>query len=125
MTTQPDWLKTAVRKSREHTWTLGHIFATAHRIEGKSPEDLAAELDCSLETLDWLALCRRPEEERFAEDLEAIAERFKLEPLPLAKLIRRVESLDTFTSRREQGSVRDAMQMAARDHHSDDDEGEP
>lgn len=121
----PEWLKTAVRKSREHTWTLGHIFATAHRIEGISPEALAAELGCSRETLDWLALCRRPEEDRFAEDLDVIAERFKLEPLPLARLIRRVESLATFTSRRQEEDVRDeALLMAARDD-SDDDEGAP
>ncbi|ATB34437.1 hypothetical protein [Melittangium boletus] len=121
--TQPEWLKTAVRKSPEHKWTLGYIFETAHRIEGKSPEDLAAELDCSLETLDWLALCRRPEEDRFAEHLRIITDRFNLAPLPLVRLIRRVESLAAF-SRRDEGEARSGSTLLAARDRSDDDERE-
>jgi hypothetical protein len=119
--TYPDWLKTAVRKSQEHPWTLGHIFETAHRLEGKSPEELAAELGCSRETLDWLALCRRPDEDRFAEHLRIITDRFHLEPLPLARLIRRVESLAAFTSGREEGETQQgSVLLAARDRSGDD-----
>jgi hypothetical protein len=120
--TQPDWLKPAVRKSQEHTWTLGYIFEMAHRLEGKSPEDLAAELGCSLETLDWLALCRRPEEDRFAEHLRLITDRFNLAPLPLVRLIRRVESLEAFSKSEGQEASSGSTSLAARDR--DDDGGE-
>jgi hypothetical protein len=122
--TQPDWLKTAVRKSQEHTWTLGHIFETAHRLEGKPPEALAAELGCSLETLHWLALCRRPEEERFSEHLRLIADRFHLEPMPLVRLIRRVESLAELAPQSQDGETSQArVLLAARDREAGDDEG--
>ncbi|WNG20001.1 hypothetical protein [Cystobacter fuscus] len=120
--TQPEWLKPAVRKSQEHVWTLGYIFEMAHRLEGKSPEELAAELGCSLETLDWLALCRRPEEDRFAEHLCLITDRFNLAPLPLVRLIRRVESLDAFSKHKDQVSSNGSTLLAARDRSDDDGE---
>lgn len=120
--TLPDWLKPAVHKSQEHTWTLGYIFEMAHRLEGKSPEDLAVELGCSLETLDWLALCRRPEEDRFAEHLRLITDRFNLAPLPLVRLIRRVESLEAFSKHKGQAAANGSTLLAARDR--DDDDGE-
>ncbi|MET0405710.1 MAG: hypothetical protein ABW123_25040, partial [Cystobacter sp.] len=95
----------------------------AHRLEGKSPDELAAELGCSRETLDWLALCRRPDEGRFAEDLRVITDRFQLAPLPLVRLIRRVESLEAFSPGEEKASDQ-PMVLAARDRE-DDDEMEP
>ncbi len=121
--THPSWLKTAVRRISERTWTLGHVFEKYRQFENKSPEELAMELGCSLETMDWLALCRRPDEDTFAEDLSAIAERFNVDPNGLASVIRHVESLGVFAAR-QKGShtARPGLMLAAQDRDSDDDE---
>jgi hypothetical protein len=119
--TQPSWLKTAARRSVEHAWMLGHVFEKYRQFENKSPEELATQLGCSLETLAWLSLCRRPDEERFAEDLSVIAERFNVDPNGLAEIIRHVESLGALEEWREDGDTAGAvLQMAAHDRASDD-----
>ncbi len=121
--TPPDWTKLAVRKSREHTWTLGYLFDLAHRLENLSPEDIATELGCSLEVLDQLALCRRPDKERFAEHLGIIAERLGVAPLALARFIRRMDNLekDAHPSA-PAGDMPLGTLLAARDRSEEDDE---
>jgi len=123
--TRPSWLSTAVRRSSEREWTLGHVLEKYRQFENKSPEALALELGCSLETLEWLALCRRPDEDTFAEDLSAIADRFNVDPNGLASVIRHAESLGVFAARQEDGqTVREpALVLAARDRDSDDEAG--
>jgi hypothetical protein len=117
----PKWLKVAAQRSGQHTWTLGYVFEQYRKYEGKSLEQLAAELDCSLETLDWLSLCRRPDEERFAEHLDMIEKRFAVEPYRLAAVIRRVEVLDVLPASKEGGEAgEEAFLLAARDHTTDD-----
>lgn len=120
--TRPDWLGTAVRRSSAREWTLGHVLEKYRRFENKSPEELAMELGCSLETLEWLALCRRPDEDTFAEDLSGIAERFNVDPNGLASVIRHAESLDVFAARQEDGHAArgPGVVLAARDRDSDD-----
>ena len=121
--TQPSWLKTAARRSAEHAWTLGHVFEQYRQFESKSPEELAMRLGCSLETLAWLALCRRPDEERFAEDLSVIAERFNVDPNGLAEVIRHVESLGVLSARQQDGNVSGMPNLlAAHDRTLDDEE---
>ncbi|ATB40438.1 Bipolar DNA helicase [Cystobacter fuscus] len=88
---QPSWLRTAARRSEEHAWLLGHVFMKYRQLERESSEELATRLGCSLETLAWLALCRRPSADRFAEELKVIAKRFNVEPKGLTEVIRRVE----------------------------------
>ncbi|HYO53213.1 hypothetical protein [Archangium sp.] len=118
----PKWLKVAAQRSGQHTWTLGYIFEQYRKHEGKSAEELAADLDCSLEMLDWLSLCRRPDEERFAEHLGMIEKRFAVEPYRLAAVLRRVEVLDVLPASQEGGEAmgEDAFLLAARDHSTDD-----
>ncbi|PTL82214.1 hypothetical protein [Vitiosangium sp. GDMCC 1.1324] len=121
--TNPEWLKTAVRRSAHEAWMLGHVFEKYREREGRSAEELAAELGCSLEVLQWLSLCRRPEGEKFTEHVFTIAKRFALEPLRLVAVLRRVEVMDAFAERSEGGegpADEDSLLLAARDRSCDD-----
>lgn len=117
---QPSWWTTAVRRSKEKSWLLGHVFEQYRRFENKTPEELARQLGCSLETLAWLTLCRRPDEDRFAEDLSLIAERFNVDPNGLAEVIRHVESLGALVDRPEEEQGVDApVLLAAHDRKTE------
>jgi transcriptional regulator with XRE-family HTH domain len=122
MTTNPEWLGVVARHSGQYTWTLGYVFEQYRKYEGKSAEELAEDLGCSLETLDWLSLCRRPDEEKFAEHLDIIEKRFAVEAHRLADVIRTVEVLDVLPPEREDGEEGEAegFLLAARDHSTDD-----
>lgn len=120
--TNPKWLEVAARRSGQHTWTLGYVFEQYLRHEGKSAGQLAEDLGCSPEVLPWLSLCRRPDEERFAEHLEMIEKRFGVEPFRLAAVLRRVEVLEVLPAQRDAGddSEEGSYLLAARDHTADD-----
>ncbi|MCY1074748.1 hypothetical protein [Archangium lansingense] len=120
--TNPKWLEVVARHSGQYTWTLGYVFEQYRKYEGKSAEALAEDLGCSLETLDWLSLCRRPDEDRFAEHLDIIEKRFAVEAHRLADVLRTVEVLDVLPAEREGGDGEGAASflLAARDHSSDD-----
>lgn len=123
--TTPEWLELAARRSAQDPASLGYVFEQYRKHEGKSAEELAAMLGCSLEVLDGLSLCRRPEQERFAEHLRMIAKRFTVDPRRLAAVLRRVEVLDVLPGEGEGGTAvrEDSYLMAARDHSSDDEMG--
>lgn len=110
----PAWLGMAVRRSHGETWTLGYAFARYRALEGCSEAALAAELGCTLETLQWMSLCRRPLSEALSGQASAIAERFSVELLALVQVLRRVEVLDALSERRgtDGGTT---LRMAARD----------
>ncbi|EPX57063.1 hypothetical protein D187_006817 [Cystobacter fuscus DSM 2262] len=120
--TQPSWLKAAVRRSADEDWTLGFIFKRYRQFKNKSSEELAEELGCSLETLDWLSLCRVPSEERFAEELSVITQRFNVDPnrlapvLLLAKILRTVSEESDGEERSNGSSIK---LLAARDRSPD------
>lgn len=117
----PKWLEVAAQRSGQHTWTLGYVFEQYRKYEGKSAEELAADLGCSLEVLDWLSLCRRPNEDRFAEHLDMIEKRFSVEPYRLADVLRTVEVLDVLPAEQQGEDVDEgAFLLAARDHSTDD-----
>lgn len=119
----PEWLKAAVQRSGEDPWSLGHVFEQYRKLQHKSAEQLAAELDCSLEVLDWLALCRRPDEERFIEHLHLIQKRFAVEPRRLAVVLRHVEVLEGMPEVKGEGDAGERpFLLAARDHSGEDDE---
>lgn len=123
--TSPDWLEMAARRSAQEAWMLGHAFARYRELEGRSPEELAAELGCTREVLHWLSLCRRPAGESFSEQAFTIAQRFAVEPLRLVTVLRRVEVVDALTAlgEGEEAADEDALLLAARDRfHEDDDE---
>lgn len=114
--TNPRWLEAAARRSGHEAWTLGHVFARYRDLEDGSAESLAADLGCSLEVLHWLSLCRRPDGERFSEDVLAIAKRFDVEPHRLVEVIRRVEVMDDAFG----PSSEDSVLLAARDRLPDE-----
>ena len=120
--TNPEWLKAAARRSAHEAWMLGQVFEKYRELEGRSPEQLAAELDCSLEVLQWLSLCRRPEGEKFTEQVDAIVKRFALDPLRLIAVLRHVEVMDALTARPEGGAAAEggSLLLAARDRSHDD-----
>ncbi len=72
-------------------------FALAEYARGERLDDagLAGRLGCSVEMLTHLRLCRMPREQAplFWQDVEQIAQRFGLEPEPLAEIARRGQIL--------------------------------
>lgn len=119
--TTPEWLKVAAQRSAQDPASLGYVFEQYRRHEGKSAEEFAAMLGCSLEVLDELYLCRHPEQDRFAEHVRMIANRFAVDARRLAAVLRRVEVLDVLPADGEgRTAVREATYLlAARDHSSD------
>lgn len=91
--TNPSWLEIAVRRAREDSWTLGAALEEYCRMVGVTQEQLSSDLGCSADSLAWMSLCRRPSPERFADDVSKIAERFQVDALKLARIIKRVESV--------------------------------
>lgn len=119
--TNPEWLALAARRSTEHTWTLGYVFEQYMTREGKTREQLAEALGCSLDVLDWLAVCRCPAEEQFMVQLAQLKERFAVDTHRLAAVIRRVQMRAAFSANKG-GEVagEGPVLLAARDHTEDD-----
>ena len=119
--TNPGWLKAAAVRSGQEAWTLGHVFERYRKLEGRSSEELAADVGCSPRVLLWLSLCRRPAGEDFAAQVRALSERFGVEAHRLAAVLRRVEVRDALAARPVEDAAHDgqALQLAARDRRDD------
>lgn len=115
----PSWLGRAALRSRAETWTLGHVFSRCCQAEGASDDDLALELDCSIDTMRWLSLCRAPSRARFAEDVEQIAARFNVSVHRLAGLVRRADALEALQAGHKDPSSE--LHLAARDRQERED----
>lgn len=120
MTIAPDWLALAARRGAERSFTLGSLLSEFARVEGLSQQQLASFLSCSPETLDWLSLCYRPTPERFGEDVSRIAERFQIDPIQLAQLIRRAEAIAALQRTATMGDP--VLLLAARDRDEEKEE---
>lgn len=120
--TGPDWLKRAAQRSAEEDWMLGRAFARYRELEGHTPAQLATELGCTADALQWLSLCRRPEGEAFAEQVLSIARRFALEPSRLSAVLRRVEVMDALVTDGDgrEATAPETLMLAARDRPEDD-----
>lgn len=121
----PDWLERAARRSQGEAWMLGHTFERYQQLEGRTQEELARELGCTLDVLHWMSLCRRPEGQAFDEQAFAIAKRFEVDLLPLVQVLRRVEVMDapSIRMRDEAGKTAHSIQLAARDRSEDEETG--
>jgi len=119
MTTTPSWLRRAQSRSTEHSWALGSVLDQYCRIEALTGDQLAALLGCSVDSLAWLALCRKPSPEHFMDDVTKVAERFHIDGAKLAGIIRRV---DVVTVLRRAVDVEDvsSLLLAARDRGQKD-----
>lgn len=91
MTPQNEWLALAAHRSTEHPWTLGLVFEEYCRLENIPRAELATLLGCSLDSLDWLSLCRRPAANRIGDDASRLSERFSIDPSKLALVVRRID----------------------------------
>jgi transcriptional regulator with XRE-family HTH domain len=120
MTMTPRWLEHAARQSAERLWTLGSALDEYCRMEGLTREQLSTGLGCSVDSLAWLSLCRRPAPDHFAEDISKIAERFQIEASKLAEIVRRV---DVVAALRRPVSMQEAesVLLAARDRDGEKD----
>ena len=73
---------------------LASVLAAYTQAESLDEAGLASALGCPVETLASLRLCRRPRaDSQFRGDVEAIADRFGVDALSLAEIIRRVDAL--------------------------------
>lgn len=81
--------------------------------EGFDEEDIAGFLNCSLDTLSLVALCRRPRPDvvLFQSDVNRIASRFSLDAQALAEVVRRSDALSTL----KQAPADTGLLLAARD----------
>jgi hypothetical protein len=118
----PEWLAMAARKSQAAPGMMAHVFEQYLRMEGCSEEELAKELGCSRDALHWMALCRRPTEARFEEQVTAIATRFNVDLFPLVQVLRRVDVMvaaaaaaPTQTTQGGEAEPGSSMRLAARD----------
>jgi hypothetical protein len=116
----PAWLGRAVRRSHGESCLLGYAFARYGQLEGCTEEALAAELGCTLEALQWLSLCLRPEGASFEKQVSVIAERFSVDLLALVQVLRRVEVMEALSARRNDVG-RSGLRAAARDRTDDED----
>lgn len=86
----PTWLEPAAARSTQEDWMLGHTLEQYRTRRHLTQEDLAAELGCSVETLHWLSLCRRPAAPERAPQFATIAARFCVSAQKLEALLREV-----------------------------------
>lgn len=97
---------------------MAWILARFREGEGFDEERLAAFLGIERATLDRLALCGRPRPDLFREDVEDIAERYAIDPMRLANMIRQVESLIAF--RQSPATAAQGVFAAARSRAAED-----
>jgi hypothetical protein len=114
----PSWLARAAARGADHPWTFGAVVAAYCEIEGCSPDDLAARLDCTPDTLMWISLCRCPAGGAFADQIQSIASKFNVPAGELAAIVRRADAIGVLRS-----SDETAQELiAARDRAGDDGE---
>jgi hypothetical protein len=122
MTPHTDWLDLAARRSAEYRWTLGLVFEEYCSIEGITRTDLAALVGCSLDSLAWMSLCRRPAADRFVDDVSKISDRFNVDASTLAHIVRRVDVVAALQQPTVSQEDEERMLLAARDRDSEEGE---
>src|SRR5262245_1021887 len=76
------------RKFEKSPKSMAWVLARYRDAEGVDDAAIARQLGVDEHRLHHLALCGRPREYLFAEDIESIAEHIGIEQLPLASLVR-------------------------------------
>jgi hypothetical protein len=84
-------LTSAARRAQDRPAYVAWALARVQVWEGLSDEALAARLGIVTVDLPRLALCLRPRQDLWAEDLAQIASRFGLDPEPLATALRGIK----------------------------------
>ncbi len=90
--------------------TMSWVIDQYKEIEHVDDASVQRILQISANDFYHLAICGRPRENLFTEDLETFADRFSIPQQPLARLVRRVEAITSF---REYTDVAAASLLAA------------
>jgi hypothetical protein len=111
-----------VARARQDRFFLGWALAEYKAAHGLDERQLAARLECRLDALGRLSLCRLPDDlgDRFQEDIASIAGFVSCNPDGLIQLVREVAALDAL---RREGAGSSALLMAARDKKPDPENG--
>jgi hypothetical protein len=96
--TDSDLLRRAAERAQGWRFYLASSLLPYARAERLDDARLAERLGCDLASLPALLLCRQPTREAavFRADVEAIAERFGLNAVRLASILRRADTLVAF-----------------------------
>jgi len=84
---------------------------------------LAERLKCTRENLTMIRLCRAPEADRFAVDIDEVATRFTADAQALAAAVRHGQAVERMRAR--QPEQTGGMLLAARDDDRPDPEPQP
>jgi hypothetical protein len=117
-----NWLTTAAKRAVDHQWTVGSVLDEYKALEGIDDAALCTQLQCTREQLQKLALCRRPREDHYADDVTRIANHLSVDARGLAPVLRRVEVLGTLRRGARSAVATEATLLAARDRKPGDDE---
>lgn len=110
-----DALRDAAARAKNDPFYLSGLLEAYRQMENLSQEELARQLGCLPDMLPRLALCRRPDQARFRDDIRTIASRFAIRPDRLANLVRAAEAYQASQSRHKDISVGELL--AARDRN--------
>jgi hypothetical protein len=104
----------AASRAKGHPHYLGWVFARYGELENISEHDLAEILSTTSHNLLRLGLCLRPRADHFAEDIEQIRDKFNIDAIALATVVRLVESVEAIAAGTGTVSAESGLLMAAR-----------
>jgi len=93
-------LEQTATKAAKSEFFLARVFKDYEKLENINMLGLARYLECNLETLTRLALCRRPTSDdpsRFKSDIKQISQHFNIDADKLASLVRYADTMKGFT----------------------------
>jgi hypothetical protein len=110
-------LSRAAERVRHSPLFVGSLFDSWENAFGSS---IAGALDASPESVDALALCTRPRDDRWAEDIAEIARACSLDEGRLAALMRQALAVALLRTAAPVDEALDGRLLAARDRDEDD-----
>lgn len=111
----PDLVANAAARAARRPFYFASAVAAFQELRDLDDGGLLQFLNCSMETLNRLRLCRRPDAEssEFQSDVRRIADAFAIDPMSLLSLLRETASVDAM--RGSQADASTGFLMAARD----------
>src|SRR5579884_3234088 len=102
-------------RAAHRAFYVANAIATFQEARSFDEGQLLRYLGCSMETLNRLRLCRRPDAEspEFQSDVRRIADAFAVDPTPLLSILREAASVDAMRGSHRKTST--GFLMAARD----------
>jgi hypothetical protein len=123
----PEPLEVLAARARDEPFFLAWVLAAYAGSEQLDDAALAGALGCTTKDLPMIRLCRAPrsDPEGFRADIDRISERFRLDPLRLADVVKRGRVVARLQAKPEQAKqeTEHGYLMAARDREPDPPEG--